>query len=86
VDDNTSPLLSAAKHAEVLGQDTPVMWASCSGCTGNGLVQPGNPAGWAAPVAAGDVVPAEALGLTVDCEPAWAAGWAGPSGAVSLAA
>ena len=48
VDDSTSPLLSAAKHADVLGQDTPVMWAlPCSGCTGNGLVQPGDPAGWA---------------------------------------
>jgi hypothetical protein len=45
VDDITLPLLSTAKHAEVLGQDTPVMWAlSCSGCTGNGLVQPGDPA------------------------------------------
>ena len=32
VDDRTCPVLSTAKHAEVLGQDTPVMWAlPCSG-------------------------------------------------------
>jgi hypothetical protein len=85
VDDSTSPLLSAAKQAEVLGQETPVMRAlPWSGCTGNGLVQPGDPAGWTALATAGDVVPAEALGLAWD--PVLAAGSAGPSGAVSLAA
>jgi hypothetical protein len=60
VDDSTSPPLSTAKHIEVLGQATPVMWASPrSGCTGNGLVQPGDPADG---VALAGVL-AEALGL-----------------------
>ena len=59
------------------------MWAlPCSGCTGNGLVQPGDPADWAADGAAGGV--AAALGLAWD--PVCAAGSAGPSGAVRWAA
>ena len=42
LEDSAAPLLSAAKHAEVLGQDTPVMTAlPCSGATGSGALQPG---------------------------------------------
>jgi hypothetical protein len=42
VEDSTAPLLSAAKHAEVLGHETPVMTAlPRSGGTGKGVVHPG---------------------------------------------
>ena len=85
VEDSTAPLLSAAKHAEVLGQDTPVMTAwPCSGCTGSGALQPGEPTGWAGGDGAGEVAPAEPPLAVV--RPLLAAAAAGLSGAVSLAA
>jgi hypothetical protein len=86
VEDSTAPLLSAAKHAEVLGQDTPVMTAlPCSGCTGSGALQPGAPTGWAGVSdGAGEVAPAEPP--LAEVRPLLAAAAAGLSGAVSLAA
>jgi len=87
VDDSTAPLLSAAKQAAVLGQEIPVMTAlPCSGCTGMGVLHPGELAGWGEVTdAAGEPLAAEVPGLAVP-PPVWAAGAAAPSGAVSLAA
>jgi len=88
VDDSTVPLLSVAKHAAVLGQETPVITAlSRSGCTAMGAVQPGCRADWDGVTdGAGDVDPAEEAGLAGPVDPVWAAGAAGPPGAVSRAA
>jgi hypothetical protein len=85
LEESTAPLLSAAKHAEVLGQDIPVMTAlAASGCTGIAVL---HPRAWAGVTdAAGEALATGAAWLAVPPEPVFAAGAAGPSGAVSLAA
>jgi hypothetical protein len=89
LDDSTAPLVSVAKHVAVLGQEMLVMTAlPCSGCTGIGVLHPGDWTGWAGvtDAAAEASLAAEVPGLAGPLEPVFAAGAAGPSGAVSRAA
>ena len=88
LDDSTSPLLSVAKHADVLGQEMLVMTALPGrGCTGIGALHPCVWTGWAGVTdAAGEVPAVEVPGLLVRPGPVFAAWAAGPSGAVRWAA
>lgn len=86
LDDSTSPLLSVAKQAAVLGQEMLVMTAlPGSGCTGIGVLHPWAWTCWAgATDAEGEELAAEVAGLLAGL--LFAAGAAGPSGAVRWAA
>jgi hypothetical protein len=83
LDLSTSPLLSAAKHTEVLGQEIPVMTALLSsGWTGMAVLHPDT----GVTDAAGAVLATGAAWLAAAPGRAFATCAAGPSGAVSLAA
>src|SRR5947199_9822834 len=83
LDDSTSPLLSVAKHADVLGQEMLVMTALPGrGCTGIGALQPCVWTGWAGVTeGAGEVAAVEVRGLLARRGPGFAAWRGGPCGA-----
>ena len=85
LDDSTSPPLSAAKQAIVLGQEMLVMAVlTGTGCTGIGVLHPGVWAG--VPDAAGEVLAVGVPLPTVLLGAVFADAAAGPSGAVRCAA
>src|SRR5215472_18073364 len=83
VDDRMAPVLSTASHTVAVGQDIPLMVAlPCKGVTGNGLLHPDEPDGWAGVAAA---VPGDAAGVPDEsglAEVTGAGGIAGRAGEV----